>query len=193
MRTDLALPPAETDESFVREVDENLRRDQAQDFLKKNGAWIVGALLLFLAAIAGWLYWQDRQVKQAEAETERLNSAMAQIGGGQAAAGAQQLEPLLNSDADGVRGAARLTKAAVALEKADRKTAIAEYRGVMEDGDLPQPYRDLARIRQTALEFDALPPATVIDRMKPLAVAGGPWFGSAGETRRIFDRNGGSA
>ena len=181
MRTDLALPPAETDESFVREVDENLRRDQAQDFLKKNGAWIVGALLLFLAAIAGWLYWQDRQVKQAEAETERLNSAMAQIGGGQAAAGAQQLDPLVNSDADGVRGAARLTKAAVALEKADRKTAIAEYRGVMEDGDLPQPYRDLATIRLTALEFDQMKAEDVIARLKDLAVAGNPWFGSAGE------------
>ena len=56
MRTDLALP-TDPAESFVREVDENLRRDQAHDFLKKNGPWIVGAALLFLAAIAGWLYW----------------------------------------------------------------------------------------------------------------------------------------
>ena len=173
----------ETDpaESFVREVDENLRRDQARDFLKQNGPWIVGAALLFLAAIAGWLYWQDRQVKQAEAETERLNAALTQIGGGQSAAGANQLAPLEGSDADGVRAAAHLTKAAVALEKADRKTAIAEYRTVVDDKGLAQPYRDLATIRLTALEFDQMKPEDVIARLKDLAVAGNPWFGSAGE------------
>ena len=81
MRTPLALP-TDPAESFVREVDENLRRDQARDFLKRNGPWIIGAILLFLAAVAGWLYWQDRQQKQAEAETEKLNAVMSQIGGG---------------------------------------------------------------------------------------------------------------
>ena len=180
MRTDLALP-TDPAESFVREVDENLRRDQAHDFLKKNGPWIVGAALLFLAAIAGWLYWQDRQVKQAEVETERLNSALAQVGAGQVAEAQKQLAPLEESNADGVRAAARLTKAAVALDKADRKTAIAEYRVVMDDKGLAQPYRDLATIRLTALEFDQMKPEDVIARLKDLAVAGNPWFGSAGE------------
>ena len=42
-------------------------------------------------------------------------------------------------------------------------------------------YRDLALIRQTTIEFDALKPQQVVDRLKPLAVEGAPWFGSAGE------------
>ena len=33
----------------------------------------------------------------------------------------------------------------------------------------------------TAVELDTLAPQTVIDRLKGLAVAGNPWFGSAGE------------
>jgi len=180
MRTLLALP-TDPAESFVREVDENLRRDQARDFLKKNGPWIVGALLLFLAAVAGWLYWQDRQHKQAEVETERLNTLMAEIGAGQITEADKQLQPLEDSAADGVRATARLTRAAVALDKADRKSAIAEYRSVMDDKDLAQPYRDLATIRLTALEFDQMKPEDVIARLKPLAEAGNPWFGSAGE------------
>ena len=40
---------------------------------------------------------------------------------------------------------------------------------------------DLALVRQTYAEFDSLKPQTVIDRLKPLAVKGAPWFGSAGE------------
>lgn len=173
--------PTDPAESFVREVDENLRRDQAHDFLKKNGPWIIGAILLFLAAVAGWLYWQDRQRKTAELETERLNTVMTQIGAGQATQANPQLATLEESGADGVSAAARLTKAAVALEKADRKTAIDEYRSVMDDKGLAQPYRDLATIRLTALEFDQMKPEDVIARLQPLAEAGKPWFGSAGE------------
>jgi hypothetical protein len=176
----LALP-TDPAESFVREVDENLRRDQARDFLKKNGPWIVGAILLFLAAVAGYLYWQDRQAGNAEAETERLNRVMEAIGAGQAGQVEQQLAPLEQSKSEGVSAAARLTSAAVALDKSDRKAAIAQYRALVDDKGLAQPYRDLATIRLTALEFDQLKPDDVISRLKPLAVAGGPWFGSAGE------------
>lgn len=180
MRTHLALP-TDPAESFVREVDENLRRDQARDFAKKHGPWIVGAILLFLAAVAGWLYWQDRQVKQAEAETERLNTIMGQVGAGQVAQVDPPLRALAQSDAEGVSAAARLTRAAVALEKSDRKTAIEAYRSVMDDQGLAKPYRDVATIRLTALEFDQMKPEDVIARLKPLAEKGNPWFGSAGE------------
>ena len=61
----MALPPTEHDESFVREVDENLRRDQTEEWFKKNAPLIAGAALLFLAAVAGFLYWKDRQAKEA--------------------------------------------------------------------------------------------------------------------------------
>jgi len=55
------------------------------------------------------------------------------------------------------------------------------YRTLAADSGLPEPYRDAALIRQTALEFDKLQPQEVISRLGPLAKAGEPWFGSAGE------------
>jgi hypothetical protein len=180
MRTHLALP-TDPAESFVREVDDNLRRDQTHDFLRKNGPWLIGAVLLLLAGIAGWLYWQDRRLKQAEAQTEKLNNVLGQIGTGQMAGAEAQLAPLAKSGAEGVSASARLTSAALALQKSDRKTATDQYRSVMDDKGLAQPYRDLATIRLTALEFDQMKPADVVARLKPLAVAGNPWFGSAGE------------
>jgi len=180
MRTELALP-TDPAESFVREVDENLRRDQAQDFLKKNGPWIIGAVLLFLAAVAGYLYWQDRQLKASEADTEKLNEVMMEIGGGQIATAEKDLPALQGSKSQGISAAARLTHAALLLDKSDRKAAIDEYRAVANDKDLAQPYRDVAMIRLTALEFDQIKPEDVIARLDPLAKPGNPWFGSAGE------------
>ncbi|MCL6683371.1 tetratricopeptide repeat protein [Sphingomonas alba] len=180
MRTELALP-TDPAESFVREVDENLRRDQAQDFLKKNGPWIVGAVLLFLAAVAGYLYWQDRQLKASEADTEKLNEVMVEIGGGQIATAEKDLPALQGSKSEGISAAARLTHAALLLDKSDRKAAMDEYRAVANDKDLAQPYRDMAMIRLTALEFDQIKPEDVISRLETLAKPGNPWFGSAGE------------
>jgi hypothetical protein len=71
--------------------------------------------------------------------------------------------------------------AAIALQQNDRKGAVERFRAVQNDSGLPQPYRDLALVRLTTIEFDQIKPEEVITRMQPLAKAGEPWFGSAGE------------
>ena len=43
-------------ETFVREVEENLRRDQMRDFGKKYGVWIALLVILFLVASGGYIY-----------------------------------------------------------------------------------------------------------------------------------------
>ena len=58
----MAQPPDMT-ENFVREVDENLRRDRARDFFKENGTWIALGLVLFLAACGGIIWYQQHRVK----------------------------------------------------------------------------------------------------------------------------------
>jgi hypothetical protein len=180
MRTVLANP-TDPAESFVREVDENLRRDQMRDFARQYGPWLIGAVLLFLAGVAGWLYWQERQRKEAEAATETLSTVLTDLGSGRDSNVSERLQTIAQSGPEGISATARLTRAAVALDKADRKTALAEYRAIMEDEGLADPFRELATVRLTALEFDQLKPEQVIERLKPMTEKGNPWFGSAGE------------
>jgi len=176
----LALPP-DTADSFVREVDENLRRDQMAERAKRYGGVIIGAVVLFLLAVAGYLYWQNRQQKQAEAGTEQLTVALQDIGANRIASAPAKLDTLRQSDAEGVKAIAGLTRAALALQQGNRKLAAAVYAEVAADKSLAKPYRDLALVRGTSLEFDTLKPDDVIARLQPLAVAGEPFFGSAGE------------
>ena len=103
------------------------------------------------------------------------------ISAGQTQTVPQRVAELEKSHSDVVRAAATLTDAAVALEKNNRSAAIAKYRELAADEDVAQPFRDVATIRLTALEFDTLKPEEVIARLQPLAKAGNPWFGSAGE------------
>ncbi len=184
MRNSLAQPPTTTTPTdiFLREVDENLRRDRARDFAKRYGNWLIGALILFLAAVGGWIYWQNVREQRAERQVEELAEIYRNISTGKSASAAQPLEDLAaDGTSPAVRASAQFTAAALALEKNDQPAAIAKYRSIAGDADFPQPYRDAALIRQTALEFDKIKPEEVIARLSPLAKAGNPWFGSAGE------------
>ncbi|QIK96617.1 tetratricopeptide repeat protein [Sphingomonas sp. HDW15A] len=176
----MALPPSDTNEAFLREVDENLRRDQAEQLLKKNAPLIVGGVLLLLALVAGYLYWHNRQQEAAARDSETLVAAMEEIGAGRTGVD-KKLDPLLESSSEGIAAQAKLTKAAVLLSKGDKTGAIALYRGLAADSGIAQSTRDLATIRMTALEFDTLEPAAVIARLEPLAKPESAWFGSAGE------------
>ena len=176
----MALPP-ESGDTFLREVDENLRRDQLRDLGKKYAGWLIGALVLFLAVVGGWLYWQDRQRAAAAEDSEKLQEIFADIASNKMTTVPSRLDTLATDGGDVVRASALFARAAVAIEQNDRKTALAKYQEIAADDDLPQPCRDLGLIRATYLEFDSIKPEEVIKRMEPLAKVGQPWFGSAGE------------
>lgn len=176
----MALPtdPAET---FVREVDENLRRDQLRDRAQRYGGWIVAAAVLFLAAIGGYLYWQNQKGQQASADSEAMSAALDKVGSGNIKAAAADLVPLSESSNDVTRATALLGRASLAVQQSDRKAASDIYKQVAADEDLPQPFRDLATVRGTMVDFDSMKPDDVIARLKPLVGPGKPFFGSAGE------------
>ena len=176
----MALSP-DTTESFAREVDENLRRDRARDAAKRYGGIIAAAVLLFLGAVGGFLYYKDRQAKQAQAATEEVVAVLQDVGGGKAATVPARLDALRKSDSEGVRATAALSRAALALQKGNRKLASTIYAEVAADSGIAQPFRDLATLRGTALDYDSLKPDEVIARLQPLAEPGKPFYGSAGE------------
>ena len=176
----MALPP-DTAESFVREVDENLRRDQMAARAKRFAGVAIAAVVLFLGAVAAFLYWQDRQRKQAEAATEQLTLTLQDVGANKMAAAPAQLDALRKSDSDGVTAVAGLSRAALALQQGNRKLAATTYAEMAANEELAKPFRDLALVRGTALDYDTLKPDEVIARLQPLATPGQPFFGSAGE------------
>ncbi len=177
----MALTPRNND-AFVREVDEELRRDKTEDFVRRYGRVLIVAVVLLLAAAGGYLWWQSQRAEQAGLAAETLVQSYADIGGATGEAkGRQALDTLARSGREGYGATARLTLAALALQQGDVAGAAAAYGAIAADTGVARPFRDLALIRQTAAEFDALPPGTVAARLQGLAVPGNPWFGSAGE------------
>ena len=177
----MALTPDTPNEAFLREVDEDLRRDRMRDFTRTYGKWLIAALVLFLVAVAAWLYWQNRQEERAAEQSEELMAIYNEIGNGRTDQAKKRLQPLQSSDNEIVRALALLTDAAIALDGNDRATALAHYRTIAADDNLPEPYRNLGLIRATSIEFDTIKPEEVVSRLEPLTKPGNPWFGTAGE------------
>jgi hypothetical protein len=176
----LAIKPKDN-EAFYREVDEELRREQMSGWWKRYGKLAIAGAILLLAAIAGAIWWQNQKQVEAGTRAERLMQVFEDVQAGRTKDVDQRLDQLAAEGSDGYKAAALMTKAATAIQAGNETGAIAAFKSVAEDASLPEPYRNAALIRQTSLEFDKLPPTTVIQRLGPLAQAGNAWFGSAGE------------
>jgi hypothetical protein len=177
----LAARKEREQEVLLREVDEAVRQDQLGGVVKRYGWPIAGAAALGLAAFGGWLYWSDHREGQVEARSEKLIAAFDRLQAGQFQQAAGDLTALSEDGGSATAISAKLALAGIALRDNKPDEAVRLYESIAGDTGAPQPYRDLASIRAVAIQFDKLEPQKVIDRLKPLATPGNPWFGSAGE------------
>ena len=150
-------------------------------YWERFGKLVIAGVLLVLALIGGFIWWQNQKEVKAGERSATLVEAFDDVAAGRKAAATQKLDTLAREGSEGHRAAALLTKADIAIEGKDLKGAAALFKQIADDDSLARPYRDLALVRMTAVELDTLQPQAVIDRLKGLAVTGNPWFGSAGE------------
>lgn len=167
-------------EGFLREVDEALREQEMVDAFKRYGRLVGAAIIAILVALAGYLWWDNHRKAEAGTRGEQLTMALDQVEAGRLDAARTQLAPLAK-EGDATGAAARALEAGVLAEQGKAADAQKAFAALAADEKAPQAYRDLATVREVALGFDAMPADQVVARLKPLAVPGGPWFGSAGE------------
>ena len=176
----LAARKEREQEVLLREVDEAVRQDQLGSAVKRYGWTIAGVLVVGLAAFGGWILWSGHSERQLEERSEKLIGAFDQLQAGQF----EQAQDSLAALSDGSSAtaiSARLASAGIALRDNRQDEAVKLYESIASDANAPKPYRDLATVRAVAIQFDKLDPQKVVDRLKPLATPGNPWFGSAGE------------
>jgi len=170
-----------SDEAFLREVDDAVRASDLTNIWTRYGRWILAAIVAGLLAFGAWIIYHNQQQAAADRQSEEFVDAMDKLRAGQQKEARAKLAVLAKAEQPGYRAMAQLVEANLLGEAGDIKKALALYAKVAKDDSLPQTFRDLALIRQVSAEFDSLPPQTVVDRLKPLATPGHPWFGSAGE------------
>ncbi|WP_246135051.1 tetratricopeptide repeat protein [Novosphingobium sediminis] len=162
-------------------MDDALREDQLRTLLRTRGRPVLAVVIGGLVGLAGWLWYNDHQSSLRDQQSETFVTALDALQAGRNQTAKAGMDPLVKTGNPGYRAAVQITDAGIAEQAGKAEEAAKLFAAVSADGALPGPYRDLATIREVATNFDKLAPQTVIDRLKPLAVPGKPWFGSAGE------------
>src|ERR1700689_4297580 len=117
---------------IFREVDEDVRRDKAAEFWKKNQNYILGAAAVIVLATAGWRYYDYQRLQAAQAAGAQFEQALELDHTGKDAEAAAALAKIAAQAPGGYRIVARLASASLLAKTAPAK-AIAAYDALAED------------------------------------------------------------
>jgi hypothetical protein len=167
-------------DEFIREVDEEYRRDQIAQIWKRYNGVIIGAAALVVASVGGWRYWEHTQETRSQAAAVRYEDALnlSRQDKGKEAEGA--LEALSK---DGAAGYALLARFRLAAELGQQnvENGASAYDALANDANVSPLWRDLARLRAAWLRLDSAEPAKIRQALEPMAAPGNAWRHSARE------------
>ncbi|MFC4174842.1 tetratricopeptide repeat protein [Microvirga sp. GCM10011540] len=167
-------------DEFIREVDEEYRRDQMAQIWNRYSGVIIGIALLVVVAVGGWRYWQYRQETQSQAAALRYEEAL-QLSREEKNQEAQAaLEALAKEDGSGYGFLSRFRLAAE-LGSQNAENGASAYEALANDSSLSPLWQDLARLRAAWLRFDTADPAQLRPALERLAVPTNAWRHSARE------------
>ena len=159
-----------SDDSFIREVNEELRQDQARALWDRFGPAAIAVALAVVLATAAWVAWEYWTTSRANASGDRFSQALVLASADKQDEALAALQAL---EADGY-GAypvlARMRAATVLDAKGDKAGAVAAFDAVAADRSIDEPVRDMARLRAGLILVDSGSYADVSSRVEGLAV-----------------------
>lgn len=158
------------DDSFIREVNDELRSDQMKAVWTRFGGIIIGiAVLIVLGTVGkvGYDYWQEASSSQSgDTFLAALNLARENKSD-------EALAALTELEKDGYGSypvLAQLRVATLQAQKAETDSAVAAFSGIGRDTRIPAALRDAARLRAAYLLIDAGTYEQVSSEVEQLAV-----------------------
>lgn len=170
-----------TQDSLLREIDEELRQEQYAKLWKKYGSYLIAAALALVVVVAGHQGWRTYDVKNRMEQGERFAAAQQLATSGKTAAAAEAFAALADDAGGGYELLASLRTAAALAKTGDKTGAVVIYRQLSEDSGYDPVYRDLAVILETLLVIDDGEAAAIRSRLAPLMADDNPWRHSARE------------
>lgn len=170
-----------SDDSFIREVDEELRQDRAKALWTRFGPLLIGAAVAVVLATAGWRYYEYSREQKAGASGDRFLAALEMIRGGKKDEALKALQELEKDGYGSYPVLARFRVATLLAENGDAKGAVAAFDAIAADNGVDIGLRDMAKLRAGLLLVDNGTYDEVTARVGTLATDTNPLRHSARE------------
>ncbi|KQU66792.1 hypothetical protein ASC75_09255 [Aminobacter sp. DSM 101952] len=170
-----------SDDSFFREVNEEIRQEQAKALWDRFGPLaIVLAVLVVIGTglFVAWEYWVETEANRSG---DQFSQALTLANSGKADEALAAFEALEKDGYGAYPLLASMRAATVQADKRDFKAAIAGFDEVAADSSIPAVIRDIARLRAAMLLVDHGSYADVSARVEALTNDTNPLRHSARE------------
>lgn len=176
-------------DSFVEEVNEEVRRDRLYGILRRYGWIAVLAILLIVGGAAFSEYRKAQERAQAEALGDAMLAALSANESDDRAAALAQIAPATPSSAAVVR----LMTAAQQVDADQVPEAIATLNALAVDGEVPTIYRELAQFKAMTLQGAEVPASERRQALEAIAQPGNALRLLATEQMALIDIESGDA
>lgn len=167
---------------LAREVDEELRREQLLKLWQQYGTYVVGAVVLVIAGVGGWKFYEGRKLASEQAAGLRFSLAMRDTAKPDAKPDTPSaLDDIARNGPSGYATLAKLRLAGADRTAGKTQDAIAKYEAVASDRRTDPLFADYARLQIAMLTLDTGTWTQMQNQLTPLAADQNAWRFSARE------------
>jgi hypothetical protein len=116
-----------SNDTLIREVDEELRRDRMRKLWRQGGPWVIGAAVAVVLAVAGYEGWTWWQKNQAARSSDQFYAATQVADGTDVAAAKKALDDVIAQGSGGYPMLAQFREAALLSSQGKTDEAVAAY------------------------------------------------------------------
>ncbi|MGI9367109.1 MAG: tetratricopeptide repeat protein [Rhizobiaceae bacterium] len=170
-----------SDDSFIREVDEELRTERVQEFWDRYGKLVIGVAVAIVVVTGGNRYYDYYTKTKAAESGDAFMAAIELAQDGKSDEAIAALSVLEGQESKAYQSLALLRAGAELAKKGDVDAAVKKFDAVAQDGSAEENLRSIARIRAAMLLVDAGTVTEVEARVGSLTAPGAPYRASARE------------
>ena len=170
-----------SDDSFIREVEEELRSERMRNFWNRFGRFIIAGAIIVVLAVAGLRFYEWYTARQAAASGDVFMEAVRLAENGERDDAIARLRELEGDAGSTYSALARLRVAAELASSGKPDEAVAAYDAVIADGSVDENLRTIAALRAAFLLVDHGSVEDVEARAGKHAAPGEPFRATARE------------
>lgn len=170
-----------SEDSFIREVEEELRTERLQNFWDKYGNYLIAGAVAIVVATGGYRFYEYYSANQSAAAGDSFMEAVRLSDAGKQDEALAAFAKLEGEGGETYRVMALMRGAAELAAKGEKAEAIAKFDAVAADNSANENMRSISRIRAAMLLVDTGTVADVEQRVGELALPGAPYRSSARE------------